>query len=193
VYNVPDGMALITLISVVLPDDYTPPSPIHVNQSYVTLVQVSSDTLPPVGNLPDWLKSYAVADELFEEESEYTNMEYYPDGKLKSADWEGQDPAYIIGKYDNPNPTNNPLFNGWHGTGYPDKRLDEITVGDVPIVEVAIDDNPEHNIQAAVITVPIERDRFHFETQDVMQPDGTTIRKLIFIPRENQEGYHIEM
>jgi hypothetical protein len=185
-------MALMTFITTVMPDDHVPASQLHV-PSYVTLVHVSSDTLPPLG-IPDWLKDYAVGGFPFPEESDYTNLVYDADGKLISADWEGRDPTYLVGKYTNPNPTNNPAFNGWHGTGYPNKRLDELTVGDIPIIQVTVlnEDEEEVEIDAAVITLSREYDRFHFVTQTVVQ-DGKTIRKLVFVPGKNQEGYNIQM
>jgi hypothetical protein len=158
--------------------------------TYVTDFDVSSDTLPP--DDPDWLKGFTLDEQIIEgteEDTGYSNLEYDPDGKLISGDWLGIDPAYMIGKYDDPNESQ--IFHGWHGKGYPDKRFDEMLIGDVPIVEDLVIDENGSTVSAAVITIPVEKDGFHFVVQPV-EENGKIVYKLVFVPRLNQKGYDMK-
>jgi hypothetical protein len=183
-YTIPGiskNMLIMSFVVDIVPDDLTPPSPGHIT-SHITNLSVSSDTLPPINNVPDWLRGYTFYTSDFPgtvKDIGYTNLEYDEDGHLLRGDWDGFDPMYIIGPYFDPNASTE--YHGYHGTGYSDLRMDEITLGEIL-------DN-EGN---AVFTLTFEYDSFHFEVEYEDDENGERKGKIVFKPREDQKAWFVD-
>jgi hypothetical protein len=178
VSNVSKSMLLMSFLTDVMEDPASgqPTPPGHIT-SHVNNLLVSSDTLPPVNNVPDWLRGFTFYTSVFPgTEDGYTNLEYDEDGKLICGDWEGEDPMYIIGKYVNPDTRTQ--FDGFHGAGYPDERLDQITLGDI------VDENG-----IATFTLTFELDSFHFVVEYDVDENGKKTGKIVFKPRNDQKAW----
>jgi hypothetical protein len=142
---------------------------------------LSSDSLPPINSVPDWLRGFTFHGNEFpgtDTQDGYTDLQYDSDDNLISGYWEGYDPMYIIGPYFDPNAAAE--YHGFHGKGYSDLRLDQTTLGDI------VDENG-----VATFTLTFEYDSFYFEVEEMVDETGKKVRKIVFKLREDQKAWFI--